>query len=328
MISILKKPFPVNTWRWYRLRAVGFGLFVFLFLFLFKPFRLDLYPVPQLFFNAIIYGTVTSAVILTGGWFFIKMILPRIHEERWTLGKQIFLNIVLMVAITIFNILVTQVIHNILLPFWWHLVMLKWVLMLGVLPVALAELFSYNYYLQQHIKSAQLFSKHIPPVFDQAIEKYENLEIGNKILIDTLQETKCIPNDNAFSQQDYVNGKKIKLTIRGENQSDKLIMVCGNLLAIQALDNYVNVFWENDNTLHTTMLRNTLTNISEQLNHIPFIYRSHRGWLVNTQRVLQVEGNAQGLKLYIDFMPQPVPVSRANIAGYRKIAEQYLVMQD
>jgi hypothetical protein len=42
---------------------------------------------------------------------------------------------------------------------------------------------------------------------------------------------------------------------------------------------------------------------------------------------MQVEGNAQGLKLLVDLLQQPVPVSRANIAGYRQIAEQHLAMQ-
>ncbi len=40
--KILREPFPINTWQWYRLRGIGFGLFVFLFLFLFQPFSLNL----------------------------------------------------------------------------------------------------------------------------------------------------------------------------------------------------------------------------------------------------------------------------------------------
>lgn len=327
IINILNKPFPVNTWRWYRVRGIGFGLFVCLFLFLFKPFRLDLYSTLQLFYTSAMYGVITGAVILTGGWIFIKVAVPRINEEKWTLGWQIFLNMILMIGIAICNVLVTQLVHNINLPFWWHLNMLKWVLMLGFFPIAIAELFSYNYYLQQHVKSAALLAQQIPVLPEHVPNKQERLEISTRMLDHALQETDDLVNDyEASDPKDTYTGRQM-LILTGENQSDKLTIPYTSLLAVQALDNYVNVFWEKSNTLQTTMLRNTLTNISEQLIDISSIYRSHRGWLVNTQRVSQVEGNAQGLKLSVDLIPQPVPVSRANIAGYRQVAEQHLVMQ-
>ncbi|MBN8859036.1 MAG: LytTR family transcriptional regulator DNA-binding domain-containing protein [Sphingobacteriales bacterium] len=321
VISLLNKPFPLNSWRWYKWRGIGFGLFVFLFLFLFKPFRLDLYPSFRLFYTAAMYGFVTGAVILVGGSFFIKIIAPYINEEKWTLGKQILLNIVLMTGITIFNILVTQLVHQITLPLWWHFNMLKWVLMLGALPVAIAELISYNYYLRQHVKSAEGLSKNILVTFEKAVSQPE---LSDQ-LINNIPFRRDITAAFAEKEIKAVYKKKPSLLIlTGENQNDRLEIPHKRLLAVQALDNYVNVFWEQDNKLQSTMLRNTLTNISEQLVGISCMYRCHRGWLVNTQRVVQVEGNAQGLKLSVDFLPQPVPVSRANIAGYRQVAEQHL----
>ena len=319
--DILGKPFPVNSWRWYKWRGIGFGLFVFLFLFLFKPFRLDLYPFFRLFYTAAMYGFVTGAVILTGGSFFVKVIAPYINEEKWTLGRQILLNIVLMIGITIFNVLVTQLVHRITLPLWWHFNMLKWVLMLGALPVAIAELISYNYYLRQHVKSAEGLSKNIPVTLKKAVSQPEL----NDQLINNTPFREDAASHVAEKEIRAVYKKKPSLLIlTGENQNDRLEVPHKHLLAVQTLDNYVNVFWEQDNKLQTTMLRNTLTNISEQLAGISCMYRSHRGWLVNTQRVKHVEGNAQGLRLSVDLLPQPVPVSRANIAGYRQIAEQHL----
>lgn len=328
IINLFNKSFPVNTWRWYKLRGIGFGLFVFSFLFLFKPFRLDLYAPAQLFYTAAMYGFVTGAVILIGGCFFIKVIAPYTNEDKWTLGKQILLNIVLMIAITICNVLVTQLVHQITLPLWWHFNMLKWVLMLGTLPIAIAELFSYNYYLRQHIKSAERLSENVSPAFENKRMPYEALRTGDELINKALLEPDTV---NAVIEKEpraVYKARGSLLTLTGENQSDRLELPCKNLLAVQALDNYVNIFWEHNNKLQTTILRNTLTNISEQLSGISCIYRSHRGWLVNTQRVTQVEGNAQGLKLSVDLLPQPVPVSRANITGYRQIAEQYLAMQN
>lgn len=327
IVNLFNKPFPLNTWRWYKLRGAGFGLFVFLFLFVFKPFRLDLYPTAQLLYTAAMYGFVTTAVILIGGCFFIKMITPYISEEKWTLGKQVLLNIILMIGITICNIWVTQLVHQITLPLWWHFNMLKWVLMLGALPIAIAELFSYNYYLRQHVKNAVRLSENISPAVEPPPSHYASLRAGHELTNNVFPE----PEAGTVIEKDLKAAYKkrlSRLTLTGENQSDRLEIAHKNLLAVQALDNYVNIFWEDGGKLQTAMLRNTLTNISEQLSEIPCIYRSHRGWLVNTQRVTQVEGNAQGLKLSVDLLPQPVPVSRANITGYRQIAEQHVAMQN
>ncbi|MFT3748623.1 MAG: LytTR family DNA-binding domain-containing protein [Agriterribacter sp.] len=327
LVHLINKPFPVNTWRWYKLRGMGFGLFVFSFLFLFKPFRLDLYSPLQLLYTSAMYGFVTGIVILTGGYFFIKAIAPRINEEQWTLGKQILLNIILMIGITVCNVLATQWVHQITLPLWWHFNMLKWVVMLGALPIAIAELFSYNYYLRQHVDSAERLSKNIPVSCEGSTQPAEP-ELNHQLIHNVvLKQFDLVPVVEEKATKTIFRKRSFLLTLTGDNQNDRLEIPHKNLLAVQALDNYVNVFWEQNGNLQTTMLRNTLTNINEQLIDMPCIYRSHRGWLVNINRVIQVEGNAQGLKLSIDLLPQPVPVSRGNIPGYRQVAEmQQMIM--
>ncbi|MCH5682870.1 LytTR family transcriptional regulator [Niabella sp. W65] len=81
------------------------------------------------------------------------------------------------------------------------------------------------------------------------------------------------------------------------------------------------MFWEANDQLQSTLLRNTLTNIADQVSDAAHIYRTHRSWLVNVQRVARVNGNAQGLKLSVELMDQQVPVSRSNIPGYRQLTE-------
>lgn len=319
--NIINKPFPINTPQRYWLRGAGFGLFVFLFLFLFKPFRLDLYHTPQLLYTAAVYGCITGAVIFLGDLVFIKAIAPHINEDRWTLGRQVLWNMLLMVCIAWLNVYITQLMHNLVLPLWWHFNMLKWVIMLGIFPVVIAELLSYNHYLQQHVKSAANLSQ----LAQQPRHLLSLRTIGNtgstsdkKFPVGTATGGVLKTTGDEWGSPTFI--------LTGENQGDKLELDVYNLLAVQALDNYVNVFWEESGCLQTTMLRNTLTNIVEQLNAVSGIYRSHRGWLVNTLRVNRVEGNAQGLRLSVDLMQQQVPVSRGNITGYRRLAENRNMM--
>lgn len=305
-LNVFNQPFPLNTWWWYRQRAIGFGLFVFLFLLLFQPFSLHLYGYNQLFQTALLYGGITALVILAGGYFFVRIITPRISEESWTLGKQIGFNIMLMGGITFFNILVTQIVHQITLPFWWYFSMMKWVLMLGIIPIIVSELISYNRYLHQHLNSAKELS-----------------DIGSGAKIEQLNEpTQFVSDVSMVVDKELITPEYKKLTLTGENNGDKLILSEEKLLAVQALDNYVNIYWQEGEILQTTLIRNTLTNLADQLKDIPQMYKTHRGWLVNTNRVYKIEGNAQSLKLKVDLLIQPVPVSRSNISGYRKLLEQ------
>ncbi|GEM_PF-4567035 len=305
--KILSEPFPINTWKWYRLRSFGFGLFVFLFLFLFQPFSLNLFDTKKLLYVSLVYGAATGSVIFCGGWIFIKWIAPKLDDEKWTLGKQITWNVLLMICITLLNVYATQLMHQTVLPLWWWFIMLKWVLMLGVLPVAVAELLAYNQQLRHNLKTATQLSQLVQ---HQPVLLHEN--------------SNQVPADGSLTKPDFFepssedNGP---LILTGENQGEKLELFYENLLAVQALDNYVNVFWEDDEQLQSTLLRNTLTNIADQVSDAVYMYRSHRSWLVNVQRVARVDGNAQGLKLSVELMDQQVPVSRNNISGYRQLTE-------
>ncbi|RYY11529.1 MAG: hypothetical protein EOO04_35075 [Chitinophagaceae bacterium] len=329
-LSTLHQPFPINTWRRYWLRGVSFGLFVFLFLFLFKPFRLDFFPTPRLLWTSAVYGLTTGLVIFSGSFILIKVIAPLINESRWTLGKQILWNSFLMVIIALMNVLVTQLMHGIVLPIEWYFTMLEWVFMLGVFPVAIAELITYNHFLRRHLKTAGEVSqwlqrhefdpkgsstKEVRPVTampqrNAADRSLTEQGSSNEISLDQNNSADQDPPAKTYIPVQLANGSwrrtqretitmDPKLELTGENQGDKLCLDRSGLIAVQALDNYVNIFWESDGRLQTTMLRNTLTNICLQLKDLTNIYRTHRGWLVNTGKVIKVDGNAQGLKLTV-----------------------------
>lgn len=323
MFALIAKPFPMNTWSWYKQRGIGFGLFIFLFLFLFKPFYLHLLETGRLLSMAASYGLITALVIIGGGLVFTKWISPRINEEKWTLGKQVLLNMVLMLCIAFCNVFVTQLIYGMPVDFSWYGSMLQWVVMIGTLPIAIAELISYNYYLRKNLESASELTRIARLPYKEPVKVFRPGTVNEPALAGT--------GLHFSGNGDIVTDEtpEIVVELTGENQADRLILQEQQLLAVQALDNYVNIFWADGTRLQTTMLRNTLTNIAEQLKTQPYMYRSHRGWLVNSTRVKEVEGNAQGLKLTVDLMEQPVPVSRANIAGYRLLTqEQHILIQN
>lgn len=103
------------------------------------------------------------------------------------------------------------------------------------------------------------------------------------------------------------------------HQSDKAFRVAvEQILFIEAQQNYVRLYLLTEEGLQKEMIRNTLARVEAVLQDSP-IKRSHRSYLVNTQKVVAVSGNAQGLKLHLQGLAAlEVPVSRKYIPDFRQ----------
>lgn len=101
---------------------------------------------------------------------------------------------------------------------------------------------------------------------------------------------------------------KSKATFKVDTQS---------ILYIEAMQNYVNVYYTADNEINKEVIRNTLTAIEKAIAS-PSIVRCHRSYLVNIDKINKVEGNAQGLQLHLrDIKEKLVPVSRKYIPIFK-----------
>ncbi len=83
------------------------------------------------------------------------------------------------------------------------------------------------------------------------------------------------------------------------------------LYFISSSDNYIDVFYsKEDSGLNRIMIRNTLKAIEEKYQNVPSLFRCHKGYIVNCQKVIKVEGNAKGYFLSLKDVPEKIPVSR------------------
>lgn len=92
------------------------------------------------------------------------------------------------------------------------------------------------------------------------------------------------------------------------------------VLCIEAMQNYVQIYYIEQGQVNKEVLRNTLSKISEVLGDTP-ILRSHRSFLVNKEKIISVSGNAQGLRLKLE--PSPgfwIPVSRKYLETFKTMA--------
>ena len=103
----------------------------------------------------------------------------------------------------------------------------------------------------------------------------------------------------------------IVIRLRGDNQKEELQLNTDDLYFISSADNYVNVQFREAGVLKSILLRSTLKKMEEQLANHPAFLRCHRMYLVTLKLVKTASGNAQGLKLHLSSLEEPIPVSRS-----------------
>jgi len=95
-----------------------------------------------------------------------------------------------------------------------------------------------------------------------------------------------------------------------------------NILYIEATGNYVNVHYKYDDRLTYKLLRSTIKQAEESLQNQPEFVRCHRAFIVNTDKIYHVTGNAQGYKLSLHDTMEEIPVSRTHLNTIKDVLKQ------
>ncbi|WP_422859137.1 LytTR family transcriptional regulator DNA-binding domain-containing protein [Flagellimonas sp. S174] len=110
--------------------------------------------------------------------------------------------------------------------------------------------------------------------------------------------------------------KEIELV--GANRGERIKIQKHKLLFVKSSENYVEIFYEEDNSVQHTIFRNTLTAINEQ---VPFLRHCHRSYLVNTSSIKQIKGNSQNAKINFGYDLE-IPLSNTY---YKNVKSSLLV---
>jgi DNA-binding LytR/AlgR family response regulator len=102
-------------------------------------------------------------------------------------------------------------------------------------------------------------------------------------------------------------------------QKDSLSLKANHILVIRSANNYIEVFWREDEAVRNQMIRCSMTNAEEAIKEYKFIYKCHRSYLVNVNYIERFEGNSQGYKIIFENLGFPVPVSRSSAAKLREL---------
>jgi len=115
---------------------------------------------------------------------------------------------------------------------------------------------------------------------------------------------------------DRQTGTPVQIQTASANESFTLYPDC--LLCIKSDGNYLEVYQYRDGRLNKDIIRLTLQEAAQQLEHIPTLLKTHRAYLVNLDRVTKATGNAQGYQLEVGHLPFTVPVTRKYLPAFRE----------
>lgn len=87
--------------------------------------------------------------------------------------------------------------------------------------------------------------------------------------------------------------------------------------------NYVNFYLLKGDKIQKKVIRNSITDVEQQLAHIPFLYRTHRAFIVNLKHIRSTKGNSLGYRLRLLGIETEIPVSRNNTRNFSKLIKQF-----
>ena len=278
----LKQPYPNDSdtkRKWLTIFAVG--LFVVAFIWLFDLHIREGITNPFIIMG---FGIITACIMI-----FNKFILPYLFpkmfvEENWNVGKEILFHLWTIFLIGLSNLLYANWGGYYEISIYSFLLAQLETLLIGVFPATFIVLYKNNSYLKKNISAA-------------------------RVLIDKLQ-TEERTNNTKNNQEQYIS-------LSSETGKDKLQIKMNDFFFVKSVDNYVEVYWKDRNTIRKSLLRGSLKKIQKELTPYSSMFRCHRTYIININKVDRISGNSQGYRLKLGN-DHEIPVARSYIKAFQK----------
>ena len=250
--------------------TIPLSIFIALFMIVFQPFGFSDYKGSKIIIGSG-YGLVTLITMI------LDTVVSRIffkdwfEKKEWTVLKQIIWQVFALFTIGLGNSLYASWLNG-SWSFNTFLAFQCYTVAVGITPIVVITVIQQNRLLTENLKSAQDFNTHLHP--------------------------KDEPTESEI------------VSLLADNEKDRFEIEVSQLLYIESNGNYIEVFYSKDQALKSILLRSTLKRTETQLEPHPSVVKCHRAFLINVNKITQVKGNSQGLRLVLKHTDTEIPVSR------------------
>ncbi len=265
------RPHPVGArWKY----AFLLGIIVFFILFGLAPFSFSDLDIIARLWKALAFGFITT-LSMGLNLKLCQNLFPSIfNEDKWTIGHELLFNLYDIFLIGFWNTLFLKMAGYLPHPFlniFWRI---EWnTYLISIIPVLVLVIIKNGETLKKQLKRSETIN-------DQLISTVKKQDISHPI------------------------------TFFSENNKPELQLLGQEIIFIKSEGNYVEIFFQDDSGKEIKhLLRNRMKNIRSILPDTSF-FQCHKSYIVNTQRIIKVEGNARDLRLTMRGSTLQIPVSR------------------
>ena len=276
----LNQPYPYyyHQRQLHKLGALVIAL-CFIINFFFEPFVVYV-PEHKISFVWISLVHSVLPVLIAYGYFTLANFFFD-GEETWVIGKEILNLAIVLLLIGISNFLIRDLIYDNPRNWSWQYLYeeIRNAFLVGSLLVAIIVPLNFNNMFRKYHQQADDLNRNyhaVPPTGES--------------------------DDLIF----------IKTQVKGD---DFQLKVSGFLFA-RVAGNYVELIMRSEGVLTKQLKRISIKDLGQQLAGNCHIMKTHRAYLINTQTISDIKGNAQGYQLTLDHYPEKVPVSRSMIPRF------------
>jgi hypothetical protein len=136
--------------------------------------------------------------------------------------------------------------------------------------------------------------------------------------------TDIIKNFNAANLSSAPEQSEEMITISSRLKKEELSFYPSQFVYAESDGNYVVFHLIMESQVRKKIIRNSISNIEEQLSTIPFFIRIHRAYIINVKRVSSQKGNTLGYRIRFSGIDEEIPVSRQNTREFDRLLKLYL----
>jgi hypothetical protein len=136
--------------------------------------------------------------------------------------------------------------------------------------------------------------------------------------------TDIIKNFNTEAYKTSAVQSEELIRIESQLKKEELVFYPDQLIYAESDGNYIVFHLNIENQAKKRIIRNSISNIEQQLAAFPFLFRTHRAFIINIKKVSSQKGNTLGYRLKLAGTDTEIPVSRQKTRDFDKIMKQYL----
>jgi len=279
----LSQRYPFEENKWNIIITIS--LFVAFFMITFQPFGLNEYQGQYKLIVLAGYGMVTFAILLIDMIALPAYFRENFREEKWTVMKELLYFLLILFTIGLGNLLYSSWYLGFRLNFSNVLIFQGFTIAIGIIPITALTIIKQSYLNRKNKeRAAQITSELIH-------HRYENTD------------------ENL-------------VRITSEGGKEEINLMARDLIFIKSDGNYITVDYLKNGKSTRILLRNTMKYAEELLAPFPPVYKCHRSWLINIEKIVKVTGNSQGLRLQLEGFEEDIPVARNLTGEFRQIMHE------